>query len=72
MLQHLIMLIIIPYSVYHEVFSQSGELSGLLPGKVLPHKNHIGVTQLKAKWDPASDDCFIVGTCAQDDSKQVQ
>lgn len=57
------------YSVFSEVFSQVGELSGLLPGKKIHHQNHPGVNQLRAQWDPTSDECFIVGSL--DEPRQV-
>ena len=49
-------------SMYHAVFSQGNKLSGLLPGKKIYHRNQNGYLQLHAKWDPTSDDCFIVGS----------
>ena len=57
-------------SVYHEVFSQGGKLSGLLPGRKIFHHNHSGAQQHHASWDPCSDDCFIVGSL--DDPRQVR
>ena len=58
-----------PYSMYSEVFSHGKQLSGLLPGKTIYHRNHFGVNQLRAQWDPTSDECFIVGSL--DEPRQV-
>lgn len=55
--------------MYSEVFSQVGELSGLLPGRKIHHRNHAGINQLRAQWDPTSDECFIVGSL--DEPRQV-
>ena len=54
--------------MYSEVFSQVGKLSGLLPGKQICHRNHAGIN-LRAQWDPTSDECFIVGSL--DEPRQV-